>query len=230
MNRLSLRLGVIASLVPCGARVCDIGTDHGYLGIELIKSLKAKSLIAADINEKPLANARKNFEKAGVTNALLRLSNGFENIEESEFDTAVIAGMGGKVIAGIIDRAGNKIKAACKLLILQPTTSPEALRKYLFNNGFEIAEELPIEENGKLYSVMKVCYKGEAVHYDDYKYFVGIITPHTEAGLNYLKKQLNRCEKCMKALEGKNTEIPEYEHFKMLYEGIKTYINSFSEK
>jgi tRNA (adenine22-N1)-methyltransferase len=70
---LSLRLALISALVPPGARVCDIGTDHGYLPIELIKRGDIKSVIATDIREKPLASAEKNIKAAGVSGITLRL-------------------------------------------------------------------------------------------------------------------------------------------------------------
>lgn len=228
MNRLSLRLGKIASLVPLGARVCDIGTDHGYLAIELMRSGKAKRVIAADINSAPLENAHKNIEKSQVQGIELRLCDGFEGIEQDEFDTAIIAGMGGEVIAGILKRAREKLKNG-KTLLLQPTTSPEALRQFLYSNGFEITEELPVYENGKLYSVMRASFSGSSEHLEDYRFFIGKITPETEEGLLYLKKQQNRCFKCMKALENNENKISEYEYYKALYSEITNYINSFTE-
>ena len=94
MSALSKRLSVIASLVPSGARVCDIGTDHAYLGIELIKSGKAISVIACDINEKPLLKAKANIEKSGVNGIELRLQDGLAGIKPGDADCIVIAGIG----------------------------------------------------------------------------------------------------------------------------------------
>ena len=75
---LSLRLALISTLVPPGARVCDIGTDHGYLPIELIKRGDIKSVIATDIRKMPLANADKNIKATGVGGITLRLCDGLE--------------------------------------------------------------------------------------------------------------------------------------------------------
>ena len=133
MPTFSKRLSVIASLVPVGARVCDVGTDHGYLSIELIKSGVAASVIATDINEKPLNRAKSNAEKSGFQ-IDLRLCDGLVGISPSEVDTVIIAGMGGEVISGIIER-GEKVAKSVSLLLLQPTTSPEALREFLFKKG-----------------------------------------------------------------------------------------------
>lgn len=154
---LSRRLKTIAALVPFGARVCDIGTDHAILPVFLSENTLVKSIIATDVREKPLKNAKKNIEKSGAANIELRLCDGFSCINPDEFDTAVIAGMGGEVVSGIISRA-EMLKNADKLLILQPTTSPEILRKYLCDNGFVIETEIPLTDNGKIYSVMSVRY------------------------------------------------------------------------
>lgn len=223
MNRLSQRLGKICSLVPLGARVCDIGTDHGYLAIELIKSGRASSVIAADVNQKPLENAKSNIEESQIKGIELRLCDGFNGIESYEFDTAVIAGMGGEVIAGIIERCLNTLKQDGKLLILQPTTSPEFLRRFLNHEGFSVKEEIPVFENKKLYSVMKVLYSGETSPLEEYKYFVGNLLPVGD-GLEYIKKQQKRCFECMKSLENIPRKKDQYQYYKSLYEKISDYI------
>lgn len=225
---LSLRLEKIASLVPTGTRVCDIGTDHGYLAIELIRSGKAKSVIAADINKKPLLNAKKNIEASGIKPIEIRLCDGFAGIESQEFDTAVIAGMGGEVISGIIER--GKSKTLGKTLILQPTTSPEFLRKFLNSEGYEIITEIPVLDNGKLYSVMQVCFIGKTEPIEEFLFFVGKVTPHTEEGALYIKKQQNRCFKCMNALENNPQKYNEFEYYKKLYSAITDYLEVFTEK
>ena len=224
---LSVRLKTIASLVPKGARVCDIGTDHGYLAIELISSGKAQNVIAADINEKPLLNAQKNIEKSGVCNINIRLCDGFDGLEAKEFDTAVIAGMGGEVISGIIER--GKDITHDKTLILQPTTSPEFLRKFLNTHGFGIISEIPVFENSKLYSVLTVKYSGEKLPLEEYLFYIGKITPETENGLLYIEKQQNRCFKCMNALENNPDKLEEFEYYRMIYTGISDYLRKFRE-
>ena len=101
MLDLSLRLKTIASLVPFGARVCDVGTDHGYLSIHLKQSGIAKQVIASDLRPDPLENAKKNIKYLNVTGIDLRLGNGLQPVTENEVDTVIIAGMGGEVISAI---------------------------------------------------------------------------------------------------------------------------------
>ena len=229
MNNLSLRLSCIASLVPFGARVCDVGTDHGYLAIELLRSGKAKSVIATDINQKPLNNAQSNINTSGVKGIDLRLCDGLCGVDVSETDTVIIAGMGGEVISGIIERGSEITQNSGVTLILQPTTSPEFLRRHLANNGYNIIKEIPVSENGKHYSVMLVRFTGKKSKPCEFYYFVGKITPETRAGLLYIEKQQKRFLKCMTALENNPKKAEEYQHFHKLYNDITNYLNSFTE-
>lgn len=223
---LSERLNLIASLVPKGARVCDIGTDHGYLAIELVSSGKAKSVIAADIGEKPLKNAAKNITAAKVQGISLRLCDGFSGISADEFDLAVIAGMGGEVISGILERGIRHIDFSDKTLLLCPTTSPEILRKFLYQTGFSLIEEHPVFENRKLYSVIKAIRSGTPTVVKEYHYFVGKVSPKDEAGLLYIKKQQKRCFDCLTALKDNPQETERYEYYRSVYEDITQYIDS----
>lgn len=226
MNNLSLRLSTIASLVPIGARVCDIGTDHGYLSIYLKSSNTASRIIAADVNSLPLENARKNILKSGVEGIELRLSNGFEKINCEEFDTAVIAGIGGEVIAGIIERGIEVIGKEEKLLILQPTTSPEFLRKSLYNNGFSIINETPLMENGKIYSVILAKYIGVRETKPEFFYYTGKVPNDKDLGVLYIEKQYKRLNDCAKALENVTAKQKEYLYYKELSEKLKEYLEN----
>ena len=226
MPNLTLRLKTIAALVPDGARVCDIGTDHGYLAIELIKSGKAKKVIAADINPLPLKNAEQNIKKANITGIELRLCDGLSAIEHTEIDTIVVAGMGGEVIAGILDRGLAVVSKGDKTIILQPTTSPEYLRKFLCNNGFQIEREIPIYENGKLYSVMLISYTGLVSDNPDFFYFIGKIPLNEKAGLLYINKQLSRCSKCADSLKSIPDKHSEYLYYSTVASNIENHLKN----
>ncbi len=220
MQNLSVRLGTIASLVPEGAKVCDVGTDHAFLPIALKKSGRALGVIATDINKKPLEKARENIRKADVSGISLRLCDGIEGVETEEADTFIVAGIGGEVISGILSRGIEKINSNDITLILQPTTSPEYLRKFLYDNGFVITLEIPVEENGKLYSVMKCCYSGEKQAKENYFYFSGLISPKDPKGKKYIEKQTLRAFKCVKALENIPEKTAEYNYYKEIYDSL----------
>ena len=229
MLNISQRISTIASLVPLGARVCDIGTDHAYLPIYLLESDIAKYVIATDINKKPLLNAKRNLEKLKLNNYELRLCDGAANIKKGEADTFVIAGMGGEVISGIIERSLSLFTNPEVTVILQPTTSPEHLRSFLLNNGFAIKKEVAINENKKLYSVMLVNFCGIKNEASNLFAFIGLLSPKGDAAKLYIEKQYNRCLKCAKALKGNNEKQKEYLFYKETCEQISDFLKNFKE-
>ena len=220
MPLLSLRLKTIADSVKKGAKVCDVGTDHGRLAIYLKKSGTADSVIATDINEKPLLTAKRNIENARVKGIELRLCDGLSLVNQNEADTIIIAGIGGNVISGILDGGRQFFIKDAVTFILQPTTSPEILRRFLCENGFEITEEKPVFENNKAYSVMLCRYTGNKAETDDAFYYVGKVKPETQSGIQYIKKQQKRCFEKMNALKDDSDKADIYLKYKKIYEDI----------
>ncbi len=220
MENLSLRLSTIAESVPKNALACDVGTDHGFLPIYLKKTGKAKNVIATDINEKPLKKAEENIKASGVTDVSLRLCDGLSAVKVEECDTVIIAGIGGEVISGIMERGSEIVKRKGVTVILQPTTSPEFLRKYLYANGFEIVKETPLEEKGKLYSVMVCEFSEKSQNKPEWFYFSGLVTADSEVGKKYIEKQKRRALKCLNALKNIESKQNEYLYYKEIYEGL----------
>lgn len=212
MLTLSQRLRKIAGLVPSGARVADIGADHGYLSVFLIKRNIASFVYACDIREKPLLNAKNNIAASGVKNIELRLCDGMDGVDQKDIDTAVIAGMGGEVIAGIIDRC-DWIKNPRYTLILQPMTSGEELRRYLFLNGFNIETESAVEDEGRIYTVLSVKYSGESFPFTEKDLYIGKLNPKDSADRKYINKQLNRLQKCRDDI--KDVAVKQGEYYKL---------------
>ena len=210
---LTKRLSLIASLVPDNSNVCDVGTDHAYLPIMLKKSRKARRIIATDIRPLPLENARKNIMLSGVGGIETRLCDGLSSVKKSEADTVIIAGIGGEVISGIIKRTGWLKLSPPVLLILQPTTSPEILRRYLYDNGFEISDETAVEENGKVYSVIRSIYTGKTTCCPDWFYYIGKTDVLSPDGRLYAEKQYNRLFSCASALQNLPEKKAEYEYY-----------------
>ena len=221
---LSLRLKTIAALVPKGARVCDVGTDHARLPIYLISEKIASRVIATDLRPLPLENAKKNVESSGVTGIELRLCDGLSAVKKDEADVIIIAGIGGEVISGIISRADLLKEQPSPLLILQPTTSPEALRRYLCESGFETEFETAIKDNGKLYSIIAARFTGITLKKPDWYYYIGKLDPKTPDGFLYIKKQYTRLKKCADALEKLDDKREEYLYYKNLADSIGNLI------
>lgn len=151
---LSKRLQAIADFVKEGAVVGDIGTDHGYIPVYLIKNGLAKRAIAADISRGSLDKAEgyiRDLNLEGIIDT--RLGNGLEVIEEGELDTVIIAGMGGILISEILEES-KKVVETIDHFIFQPMLGSEKLREYLVENNFKIVDEALIKENGKFYEII----------------------------------------------------------------------------
>ena len=224
MKPLSQRLSLLLSFAEEGKNICDVGTDHGYLSAALSLSGKYGKITATDINEKPLMNARKNLEKLGVKNVKLVLCDGLSGVSGSEADNVIIAGMGGEVIWGIIERTPF-LKDERVKLILQPTTAASFLREKLYKNGFYAEKEEAVTENGKIYSVMAVRYDGEERMISPTQKRIGILGPTTPQNISYIEKQYNIVNK--KALDLKNIEGKEEEYNEAL--GIASQIKKILE-
>ena len=124
-----------------GAYFADIGTDHAYLAIELLRSGKVERAVLSDINRGPLARAEENAREAGVLDrAELVLSDGASHLEAYPVTDVAVLGMGGELIAAIVS-AAPCLKREGVRLILGPMTRPEALRRALFEGGFSIDDD-----------------------------------------------------------------------------------------
>jgi len=154
---LSDRLFSCCRFVHPGDRMADIGCDHGYLGIYLLKTNIASFVFASDINEGPLNAAVRNSEKFGVRDKMqFFLSDGVRSIPR-EFDTLVCAGMGGDTMISILE-AAQWLKDEKYRLILQCQSKRPELRRYLSDNGWMIREEAVVKDGRFLYTVMEVIY------------------------------------------------------------------------
>lgn len=155
---ISPRLLACAGFVSPGDRVADIGCDHGYLSIYLLKQGIASSVIASDINQGPLESARRNAKKYGVIeNISFYLSAGVEKIPR-DFDTLICAGMGADTMISILD-AAPWLKSTQYRLILQCQSKAPALRQYLSSQGWRITEESVLRDGRFLYTVMEVYWE-----------------------------------------------------------------------
>lgn len=169
---MSKRLELIASFVKNGIGVADVGTDHGYIPVMLVKRGYKGNIIATDINEGPLNKAKQSLIEADCEEAVeLILCNGLDGCESEKIDTIIVAGMGGDTITGILDRAEWCAREDIKL-ILQPVTKPEILRYWLVNNDFRITNEAQVEENGTVYQII-CAVPGRDCRYKDSELFIG---------------------------------------------------------
>ena len=154
---ISKRLEMVASFVPQGAVILDVGSDHAYLPIELVERGQIEAAIAGEVVEGPFQSAVKNVEAHGLKEKIqVRLANGLAAFEEEDQVTVItIAGMGGRLIATILEEGLDKLSGV-KRLILQPNNREDDLRIWLQDNDFQIVAESILEEAGKFYEILVV--------------------------------------------------------------------------
>lgn len=154
---ISKRLELVASFVPQGTILLDVGSDHAYLPIELVERGKIESAIAGEVVEGPYQSAIKNVEAHGLKEKIqVRLANGLAAFEEADQVSVItIAGMGGRLIARILEEGLDNL-ANVERLILQPNNREDDLRIWLQENGFQIVAESILEEAGKFYEILVV--------------------------------------------------------------------------
>lgn len=192
---LSDRLIAAASLVTEGNRLADIGTDHGYVPIYLIKHNRIPSAIAMDINEGPIKRARANIKEAGVEEWIqTRISDGLNALKPGEADTILICGMGGMLMKRILNDGLKTIESA-EELVLSPHSDEEAVRRFLYQKGFAISKEYMLLDDGKYY----VIFKAGKGHMDyqraiDFKYGKLLLEEKNSVLKEYLRKQQEKLE------------------------------------
>lgn len=169
----------------------DIGSDHAFLAIEVVKSGIAKKAIASDINRLPLLKGKENAKKAGIDIEFI-LSDGFDALEGKGITSAAVCGMGGELISKIILRSES---AKSALLILQPMSAQEVLRKDLWDNGFVIHKEIFAYDSGKSYTIMQVSYENAVTEYSYLDLYLGKERITTAEFKKYCKKVLLSAEK-----------------------------------
>lgn len=192
---LSKRLQRCADYIGCANRVADIGCDHGYLGISLLKNGQVKSVIAADIRPMPLQAAKENAKRFGFDEQMeFFLSDGASAIPR-DFDVMVCAGMGADTMISIIENA-PWLKSTSYRFVLQCQSKTAMLRKYLNENGFSIVRESAIKDGRFLYSVMEVVFKQEVPFTPGQCHFSPALAKElTEENIAYYRQVVTRLER-----------------------------------
>lgn len=210
---LSKRLELIANEVKKGAKVADIGTDHAYIPIYLVQNDIAQCVYACDIKEGPLLSAKENISAYGCGEKIeTRLSNGLQAMKSGEFDTVIIAGMGGELIRDIISDAKH-LRSKYIEYILSPHSKLCEFRAYLRTQSYKTVKEFMLKCSGKFYTVIKVVYDPDVVPeykedknelYDTYGYY--LIKNKDKVLYEYLQKEEKKYENIIKRLKNKADE------------------------
>lgn len=141
------------------ACVADIGCDHAFVSMACMAESLADHVIAMDVRKGPLAIAQTHIQEYGFDKSVeTRISDGFEKLDMWEADWAVLAGMGGELMRGILMRGRKHLEAGIGL-ILQPQSEPQTVRRYLQEQGYIIVDEDFLQEDGKFYTIIKAIKK-----------------------------------------------------------------------
>lgn len=219
---LKPRLKKIADMVSECNVVCDIGTDHAYIPIYLIKSHICKRAIATDIRIGPVQTAQRNIMKHGLEKLIeTRIGNGLSPVRLEEIDIVIIAGMGGMLIAKILDDEPVKARKANKI-VLQPMNAVEVVRKWLYENGYEITNEALASEGKKIYNIIAARWINMPVVKDEAFYFIGEKLKESDDPLveEYICRKLKQLENILSGLKKANNKEAEFKR----YAEIKRYI------
>ncbi|MFC7681518.1 tRNA (adenine(22)-N(1))-methyltransferase [Paenibacillus sp. GCM10028914] len=152
--KLSNRLQLILDHIPQGSRLADIGSDHALLPTAAVETGTCVSAIAGEVNKGPYQAAYKQIQEAGLTETVsVRLGDGLDVLKSGEVDVITISGMGGGLIASILDRGVEKLNGVSRL-VLQPNVGEDILRKWLLAHHWVLINEHIMEEDGKIYEVL----------------------------------------------------------------------------
>lgn len=174
-DKLSVRLETVAKYVPLDSRLADIGSDHAYLPSYLVKKGRISFGIAGEVAKGPFQSAEKNVMAEGLTEMIsVRMGDGLEVIQPGDVDCITIAGMGGSLIATILENGKEKL-ASVRRLVLQPNINAIAIRQWLVDNDWELIAEEILEEDNKIYEIL-VAEKGDPLKpYRDIPFETGLL-------------------------------------------------------
>lgn len=211
-------------MVRKGSRLADIGTDHAYLPAALVLDGTVPCAIAADLRKGPLENAEATVTNYGIAEKVeLRLSDGLKRVNDSEVDDIVIAGMGGILISEILE-AAPWVKNENIQLILQPQSHDETLRKWLWDNGFEITDEASCFDDGKTYICMAVRYTGEITPHSEAEIlFGGFLSKKDEPSVSFCERKIHRTRVRLEALRKSDPENEEIKTLENILNEVKQW-------
>ena len=202
-SSLDKRLLSCADYVRAGAVFADIGTDHGYLPLFLLREGRIERACLADVNRGPLSSAERNARAERLSDKCeFILTDGAAALCDKGITDYAICGMGGELIARIIEDAPH-LKDGAVRLILQPMTKQESLRRYLVLAGFSIISERFSFDSGKYYVTLVAEYAGKTYELSDEEAELGINIPHSEDRVEYLGFLEGKKKAVLKAISGK---------------------------
>ncbi|WP_195517655.1 tRNA (adenine(22)-N(1))-methyltransferase [Weissella cibaria] len=220
--QLSRRLATVASYVPDGARLADIGSDHAYLPANLLLNKRISFAIAGEVAQGPLDNVQHEINRHRLGDVLVpRLADGLAAVQpEDLIDTVTIAGMGGRLIAQILT-AGHADAQRYQRLILQPNIDIDVVRTWLMDNGYQLTDETVVADDGHFYEILvavpgHVTYDKQALQFGPYN-----LVNRPEAWLTKWQREYDRIGVIMAKLADANKQdTPAYQEYQAMQRDI----------
>jgi tRNA (adenine22-N1)-methyltransferase len=224
---LSNRLKAISKLVKDVKSIVDVGTDHGYIPIYLVKNNIIEFAIASDINKGPVDKAKKNVQDYALGNNIsCRLGGGLTTVKPKEVEAAIIAGMGGNLIRDIIEESKEVFKNL-SYAVLQPVQNPEVLREYIYKSGYTIIDETIVKDEDKYYEIIKIKYNNNKKEVEPIYYQISKILLSKKEPLfkEYIEFKLQKYTKVYENLN-ERTELSRKrkEELKKIIEKLKEFL------
>jgi len=206
-----MRLERVAAHVPQGARLADIGSDHGYLPVALALRGVIEAGVAGEVAQTPYASAQRNVRRNGLQERItVRLADGLAAIDAQDRITAVsICGMGGKTMCAILEQGKARLSGR-ERLILQPNGEERALRGWLMENGYRIVNEELLRENRFDYEII-VAEPDGAVAYSEEELYFGplLMREKSPAFLIKWQRMLRQKQQSLANFERARDTVPE---------------------
>lgn len=206
--KINNRLKKIGDLVDANSFCLDVGCDHAFLDIYLVKQDKNIKAVASDIAEGPINSAKENIKRENLEDKIeVRLGNGLDTYS-SDIDTVIISGMGGRNMIGIFK---NNLSITKKLdtIIISPNNYQEDVKRFLVKCGFYIDDELLVKEGKFIYQIIKL--KRGRKRYSRKEYFFGPVLLEKKGKLfnDYYLRELKSREILVNLLP-KNYRLKKY--------------------
>lgn len=227
MIKLDNRLQAIYDMIRQDSKIVDVGTDHGYLITKLILDQKSRAGKCIDINSMCLKKARDLATKYNLNQQInFSISDGLEDVLETEADDIVIAGMGSELIINILEKCNWVKKVNNKHLILQPMKNPWILREYLFKNKFKIIDEKVVVAKKIFYVIIKAIYTDQIYNYLPTDIFIGtLLNNKNQITKDYLLFLYNKFNNIANNISSSNLDVQKYKYYKNISKKLKTLIN-----
>ena len=154
---LSARLLTVAAMVTPGMYVYDVGCDHAFLSIYLVRRNISPLAFASDVRPGPVRAATEHVISEGLENRIsVTQRDGIKGIDEARHPaTLILAGMGGPLIQQILGADIDTVHMFDELIV-SPQSCIEEFRSGLAGLDLRITEEKMVHESGKFYTVMKL--------------------------------------------------------------------------